>query len=64
MKTGDKITLYENLGEVKNLKIYFKGSGNPQDDHEIIGISYTNSNGIDGSIGIFTLDDIKDAIKI
>ena len=34
----------ENLGDVQALTIHYKGTGNPADIHEIVGVSYHKNN--------------------
>ena len=46
--------------EIKNVSLFFKGTGNPQDNHEIIGVSFKGENNNSMEIGLCTLYDMVD----
>ena len=50
----------EVMGNVENLKIYWKGSGDPKDKHKIVGITFNQQSEHEFQIG--DLDEMKDGL--
>lgn len=45
------MVIERHIGDVKELKLYFEGSGNPSEAHKIIGIAYLNKEGNKWTVG-------------
>jgi len=46
-----KVVLEETLGDLKNVRLYYEGSGRPEDEHQIIGLRYITETGEHRYIG-------------
>lgn len=48
----DMIVMLESFKEITELAVYLEGSGDPKDDHKIIGISWKEKGGMLQMLGI------------